>query len=317
MTRETLERYQVLVYMAAIVAGLSAGTLFPAIGGAMEAAIWPVLGLLLYVTFTQVPLGNLHQAIADYRFLYAAIIGNFLVIPVIVWGMVLALPDIPALRIGVAMVLLVPCTDWFITFTQLGRGITQHAIAFAPVSLLLQIVFLPLWFFIIFGGEQTISLATSNLLIAFAGIILLPLFLARLTEKWASAAADRQQMISKIGSLPVPLLAIVIFMIAVSQSGVITDATSMLWYPFLIFAGFLIIAAGLSKIISRLFRLSAGQGRVLAFSYGSRNSFVVLPIALALPGSLELAAIVIVLQSLVELFGMAIYIWFVPGKLFP
>ncbi len=42
-----------------------------------------------------------------------------------------------------------------------------------------------------------------------------------------------------------------------------------------------------------------------------------LPIALALPPGLELAVVVVVFQSLVELVGMALYLWWVPRHLFP
>jgi hypothetical protein len=45
---------------------------------------------------------------------------------------------------------------------------------------------------------------------------------------------------------------------------------------------------------------------------GTRNSFVVLPFALALPEAWEAAIVVIVLQSLVELWGMVAYLWAVP-----
>jgi ACR3 family arsenite efflux pump ArsB len=49
---------------------------------------------------------------------------------------------------------------------------------------------------------------------------------------------------------------------------------------------------------------------------GTRNSFVVLPLALALPAGWETAVVVIVFQSLVELFGMAFYLWWLPRHLF-
>ncbi|MDP3222391.1 MAG: hypothetical protein Q8M96_04570, partial [Rubrivivax sp.] len=50
---------------------------------------------------------------------------------------------------------------------------------------------------------------------------------------------------------------------------------------------------------------------------GTRNSFVVLPFALSLPAGWELAAVVIVVQSLVELLGMVFFLWWVPRHLFP
>jgi ACR3 family arsenite efflux pump ArsB len=79
---------------------------------------------------------------------------------------------------------------------------------------------------------------------------------------------------------------------------------------------FLVVAAVLAKVAAAMFRLPRPQARVLAFSFGTRNSFVVLPLALALPAGWELAALVIVLQSLVELLGMAVYLVIVPRILF-
>ncbi len=61
--------------------------------------------------------------------------------------------------------------------------------------------------------------------------------------------------------------------------------------------------------------LSPVQGRTLAFSMGTRNSFIVLPFALSLPAGWEIAAIVVVTQSLTELFGMVFCLWFVPNVL--
>jgi ACR3 family arsenite transporter len=46
---------------------------------------------------------------------------------------------------------------------------------------------------------------------------------------------------------------------------------------------------------------------MLIFSLGTRNSFVMLPLALSLPGAWSAAVVVIVFQSLVELFGMVPY----------
>lgn len=316
MTKQQLEKYQVLIYIIAILAGLLFGVSFSGLAPLFETLLWPTLGILLYSTFTQTSLSKLQQAFRDTRFLSVALVGNFILIPLIVWGLLTMLPENTAIRLGVAMVLLVPCTDWFITFTQLGGGETERAIAFAPLSLLFQFLLLPVYLFLFFGNELTVTLATSDMLLAFAGIILLPLIIAFFTEKWANSNPKRQLIISRIGWLPVPLLAIVIFLISASQSQVLFEATSLLWYPAICFIGFLIITALLAKVLSRIVRLPVRQGRVLAFSLGSRNSFVVLPLALALSESFEITVLVIVLQSLIELFGMAIYVWFIPKILF-
>lgn len=67
-------------------------------------------------------------------------------------------------------------------------------------------------------------------------------------------------------------------------------------------------ACGLSPIL----RLRFDAGRALAFSLGTRNSFIVLPFALALPAGWEGTAVVIVRQYLVELFGLVLCLWLLP-----
>lgn len=83
-----------------------------------------------------------------------------------------------------------------------------------------------------------------------------------------------------------------------------------------LFVFYLLLAALIAKGLSRLLRLPLDQGRTLAFSFGTRNSFVVLPFALALPADREVSAVVIVVQSLVELLGMVLYLVWVPRRLF-
>ncbi|MDZ7832813.1 MAG: hypothetical protein U5L07_13745 [Desulfobacterales bacterium] len=317
LKRETLEKFQVFIYLAAITCGLLVGIVLPNQVGALELVLWPVLGLLLYATFTQVPLAYLHEAFAGSRFIAAVVIGNFILLPFVVWGLMSVAPNEPAVRLGILLVLLVPCTDWFITFTHLGRGDTKHAIAFAPVSLILQMVFLPFYLWLFLGSDFAASVAQREMLVAFLGLIVLPLLAAFITEKWAEASTSRRHVINRIGWFPVPLLAVVVFSIAAAQVGIVMDSVNLLGHLLLIFVAFLVISGLISCGLALVFRLPVVQGRVLAFSLGSRNSFVVLPLALALPSSYELAVVVIVFQSLVELFGMVAYLWWVPKKLFP
>jgi|FLYL01.1.fsa_nt_gi ACR3 family arsenite efflux pump ArsB len=317
VTRRILEKYQVLVYLAAIGCGLTMGILLPGRLEVLEIMLWPVLALLLYTTFTQVPLAHVRQAISDTRFVVAAVIGNFLAIPAVLWGLVQFLPDDPAVRLGVLLVLLVPCTDWFITFTHLGGGDTRHAIAFSPVSLLLQVVLLPLYLWLFLGAEFVITVARQEMLSAFAGLIMLPLLGAFVTEKWTERTPRRRDLLERLSWFPVPLLAIVVFLIAATQVQLVTASLGVLRQLLLIFVGYLVVAGLMARILAGVFTLPPSQGRVLAFSLGTRNSFVVLPLALALPSSFGLAVVAIVFQSVVELIGMVAYLWWVPNRLFP
>lgn len=317
MTRQVLEKYQVLVYLTAIAAGLTLGGVLPDRVGVLEIALWPLLGTLLYVTFTQVPLTRLRGAWRDTRFMAAAVMGNFLLLPLVAWGLASLFAAEPAVRLGVLLVLLVPCTDWFITFSHLGGGKAQYAIAFSPISLLLQLALLPFYLWLFLDQSVLVAVVQRELLMAFGGLILLPLLLAFLTERWAQGSPRRTAGVERLGWLPVPLLALVVFSIAATQVGAVTNSLPILGGLLLAFSAFLIAAALLARLLARAFKLPIAQGRVLAFSLSTRNSFVVLPLALALPASYELAVVAIVFQSLVELVGMAFFLWWVPKRLFP
>ena len=317
MTRETLEKYQVFIYLTFIACGLLIGSLFPSHIGFLESALWPILAILLYTTFTQVPLTHLRKAFTDTRFMSAAVIGNFVVLPLIVWCLMALGPGNPAVQLGILLVLLVPCTDWFITFTHLGGGDTRRAIAFTPVSLLLQLLLLPVYLWLFLGAEITTSLVQNELIAAFFGLIVLPLLAALITERWLEGKQHPQSILSFLAWFPVPMLALVVFSVAAAQVRVVLDSVDLLAHLLLIFVAFLLIAGLLSRVLARIFRLPPTQGRVLAFSLGSRNSFVVLPLALSLPSSFELTVVVVVFQSLVELFGMTAYLWWIPKKLYP
>jgi arsenite transporter len=313
--RLTLERHQ--VWLAGIVAGLALGIQVPGVGPLFDALLWPVLGALLYSKFVQVPLLHLRDAFRDLRFVLALLLGNFVLIPLLAWGMVLLLPNDPALRLGVLLVLLVPCTDWFITFAQLGRGDMARATAVTPLNLLLQFLLLPMYLWLMLPSEQLASvLSVRDLAPAAIGLIGAPLFLAVISERWMEAHPDRVVWRDRLAWWPVPLLTVVVFLIAAAQVGVVRDSGPMLLSVLPVFVAFALAAALIARVLTQLLALPVTSGRTLAFSLGTRNSFVVLPFALSLPIGWETTVVVIVLQSLVELFAMVFYLWWIPRYLF-
>ena len=310
--KDTLERYQVWLYLAAILLGMLTGRVWPSVTGAFETALWPVLGVLLYATFTQVPLTHLAAAFRDARFNTALVLGNFLIMPAIVWLLLFLVPADPAIRLGMLLVLLVPCTDWFISFTHLGGGDSARAIAASPILLILQIILLPLYLWLFLGKEMVSANLTTHLMPVFFGLILAPLLLAWLTEKAVDKKPAFTGYIQALGWLPVPVLALVVFLIAASQITLVLESGRMLPLLTLIFSAYLVAAALVGKLLSSAFHLPGARGRTLAFSFGTRNSFVVLPFAVALPDLWAPAVVVIVFQSLVELFGMTAYLKWLP-----
>lgn len=315
MIRAQLERQQVWIYLFAILLGLLTGSTAPDLAPAFERLLWPVLVLLLYATFMQVPMLHLLDAFRDRRFLAAALGGNFILVPLLAWGLVrFLLPADPALQLGVLLVLLVPCTDWFITFTQLGKGNVARAIAVSPIYLVLQLLLLPVYLWLMLAADFPLAWGAADVAPAFA-VVLVPLAAAVVTERWIERHAARALWRERLALAPVPLLALVVFLIAAAQVGAVRAALGVLPLVVPLFIAFLLLAAWSARLIARWLALPTDQGRTLAFSLGTRNSFVVLPFALTLPAGWEVVTVVIVVQSLVELLGMVLYLWWVPGRL--
>ncbi|PPE65108.1 arsenic resistance protein [Caldimonas caldifontis] len=316
MSRLSLERHQVWIYLAAIGWGLVVGSVWPALGPTLESLLWPVVALLLLATFLQIPLLHVRDALRDGRFALATLLGNFVAVPLLAWALVEAFDLDAATRLGVLLVLLVPCTDWFITFSQLGRGDVPRAIAVTPLNLVLQLLLLPVYLWAMadassLGAWEAAALAPAVL------IVVVPLALAALAERWMESHPRAERVREAMAWWPVPLLAVVVFLIAAAQVGAVRQAWPALGAVLPLFVLFLVLAAALAKALAHALGLPPEQGRTLAFSLGTRNSFVVLPLALALPAGWEVVAVVIVAQSLVELLGMVAYVWAVPRRLFP
>jgi ACR3 family arsenite efflux pump ArsB len=179
----------------------------------------------------------------------------------------------------------------------------------------LQLLLLPLYLWLMLGADLSAALTPADVWPALV-VVLVPLGAAAVSERWIEARAERAMVRERLAWWPVPLLALVVFLIAGAQVGAVSGAWRLFPVIVPLFVVFLFLAALIAKGLAKLLMLPTDQGRTLAFSLGTRNSFVVLPFALSLPDGWEVAAVVIVLQSLVELFGMVLYLWWVPRWLF-
>jgi ACR3 family arsenite efflux pump ArsB len=109
-----------------------------------------------------------------------------------------------------------------------------------------------------------------------------------------------------------------LFVVVASQAGAVAENVSRLIVLVPLYGAFLVVMAALGMMAGKIARLDVPSRRALVFSGATRNSLVVLPLALALPADLGLAPVVVVAQTLVELVGMIIYVrlvpWLVPAR---
>lgn len=71
---------------------------------------------------------------------------NFLWTPIFAWGLgAVFLSDLPDLWVGLLMLMVTPCTDWYLVFTGIAGGNVVLATALLPVNLVLQVLLLPVY----------------------------------------------------------------------------------------------------------------------------------------------------------------------------
>ncbi len=109
-------------------------------------------------------------------------------------------------------------------------------------------------------------------------------------------------------------MALTLFTVVSSQISKLSEYWDLIIKVIPIYIAFMFIMPFISRLIVKWFRLDIGSGRAVIFSSGTRNSLVVLPLALALPDNWStLVAAIIVTQTIVELAGELIYIRFIPN----
>lgn len=307
-----MERFQVPLYLAALIAAAAVGLFLPAVAHPAEIAINPVLGLLLYATFLGVPFAKIGQAFRDWRFLTVLMVVNFVLVPIVVFALSRIVAHDQVLLVGVLFVLLTPCVDYVIVFTGVGGGAKDRLLAAAPLLMLAQMLMLPLYLWLFVGIEfvQTVDLAPF--VEAFLLLIVLPLVLSGLTQL-AAAHTRRGRVVHKVvlGAM-VPLMMLTLAVVVASQVARVGQQLSSLLLVVPVYILFAAIMIPIGIAAGRVARLDIPGTRAVVFSSATRNSLVVLPLVLALPTAFSLAPLVVVTQTLIELIVMIVFVRLIP-----
>ena len=318
MTRDTLEHNQIPLYFIVVLLAIVFGLLAPSLAQGLNVLVTPAIAVLMYAMFLQIPFLELRQGLGNRRFLSALLLANFILVPFLVWALTRGLVERPALLVGALLVLLTPCIDYVVVFTHIGKGDSRLMLAATPVLLLLQLALLPVYLGLMLGAQSDVVVAAGPFVEAFVLLIVLPMILAVLT----TSLARRSSLVSAWNNawawLPVPAMALVLLVVIGSQITSVVRDISLLVPVLPVYVGFLVLAPLMGMLASRVFALPAATARAVTFSASTRNSLVVLPLALALPEEVRgLAATAVILQTLVELIGELLYIRLIPALVWP
>lgn len=310
---EWMERHQVSLYLAGLLVGGVVGVLAPAVAGPAGLAIQPVLALLLYATFLGIPFTRIGRSFRDWRFLGTILAVNFLLVPPIVWLLTRIVAHDRVLLVGVLFVLLTPCIDYVLVFAGLAGADVHRLLAATPLLMLAQMALLPLYLWLFVGSELVAAVELEPFVEAFVLLIALPLAAAALTQFVAGRGARVARAVAQgAAAAMVPLMVATLALVVASQISAVSERLGALVQVVPVYVAFVMVMVPVGIAAGRLAGLDVPGRRAIAFSGATRNSLVVLPLVLALPAAFDLAALVVVTQTLVELVAMVVLVRLVP-----
>lgn len=309
-----IEHHQIYIYFIALILGTIAGMSSITLSNILDYFVTFFIAILMFSMFSQIPFSTIKNHFLPVKYIIALVISNFFLIPILVYGLIhlFNITSLPIL-IGLYLVLLTPCIDYVIVFTALGKGNAQYMLISTPILFILQILLLPFYCALFLNSHVLTQIDRQPFLEAFLTFIVLPLIFAILLQLFSGKFKPMQQLQVMVGWLPELFMAFVLFTVVGSQINTIIQDLSIVLTVIPIYLCFMMISPCLGVLCGKLFRLDVPTLRTLAFSNGTRNALVVLPLALSLPNQwVTIATTVIVTQTLTELFGELVYIKLIP-----
>ncbi|MEM9283933.1 MAG: hypothetical protein AAGA96_19095 [Verrucomicrobiota bacterium] len=287
----------VILLPVAILLGLGLGHFFPAAAEPMGGLVDPLVLMLLALLFFEVRFEPLGRATRHLRFLSLAWAANFILIPLIGWGIAsIFFGKHPALFAGLLLYFLFPCTDWFLGFTRVAKGDVALGSILLPVNLISQLLLFPVFLGLFLGSQTGTDFAamwgtlTQWFLIPFVGAVVLRLVLSRLLPP------SRFEVLPRFaGSLVAWVLAALVCCLFSVHTPTLVEHPQAFGLILVAVFLFFVLTALLGEFLARRFRLEHPQHALLAMTTAARNAPLILGLTtIAMPDQpLVYAALII------------------------
>jgi ACR3 family arsenite efflux pump ArsB len=294
------EKLQSVFVIIAILLGLILGQIKWVEENAVSLIV-PSLMVMLYGVFLNIPLNRLGQAFQNYKMTGLILGMNFLWTPVFVWGLgAIFLRDSPDLWVGLIMLMVTPCTDWYLIFTGIAKGNVTLATAFLPWNMILQVVLMPVYLLVFVG--KLVQIDTAIFLESIVLVLAIPMLLAFIA-KWLIPKVNGfwREISLKIAARPMLFLCVAITAVFASQGQTLIQRPDLLLKmlpPILIFY---VITFFLTQVIARFGNFSYEDLACLSCTTLARNSPLALAIATSVFPHRPLITLVLAIEPLIEL----------------
>lgn len=304
----TLEKLQPVFILLAVAMGLALGQASELSDSAGRLVV-PFLMLMLTGVFLHVPLRGLAEAFNNLRFTGWNLGVNFLWTPLFGWFLgSIFLTNHPDLRVGLLMLLVTPCTDWYLVFTHVTGGNVRLATGQLPWHLILQLLLLPVYLLIFAGTLVPIDLGilVESVLLVLAVPLIGATFIRAIALRAKGQAWLERAVLPRVAPFQLTFLLLAIVAMFASQGRPLLnrlDVVVWLLPPLLAFFG---VNLALGLAVARFVPFDRGDCIALCFATLARNSPVSLAIAVAAFPDRPLIALALVIGPLIELPVLAL-----------
>lgn len=298
MNMELIEKLEPIIIFSAIIVGLLFSNI-DLIAQNTDYLINIFLCLMLYGLFLEVPLGELKDSFKNVKFTSTSLIINFIWTPLFGYFLgSLFLKGNLDIVIGFFMLILTPCTDWYLVFTKMAKGDIKLSLSILPINLVLQIILLPIYLVIFFSSGNTMDY--TQLAYSLLIVIVIPFIAAQIT-KFILNNNLNEKASSLFSSLQIWFLSLAVFCIFASQGELLfsnLNSVVKIFIPLIIFFGVNMI---IDLLLSEKINFTYSEYASLTMTTLARNSPLALAIAInSFPGH-ELISIALVIGPLIEL----------------
>jgi ACR3 family arsenite efflux pump ArsB len=291
-----------LLLLAAIAIGSLIGTSFPATADKISGYVDPLILALVSLLFFEISFGSLAGVTKHLRFLSIAWLANFILIPLIGWGIAsLFLSGKPLLYTGLLIYFIAPCSDWFLGFTKLAKGNTSLGSILIPINLISQLLLYPVFLGLFEAKELGFDMAGLAgtlwqwFLLPFVSAIVLHQFLQRLLP-----TSIFSSLLRFVGPLiPLTIAALIICIFAGNITTILSHVGDFLIILAAVFC-FFVATWLLGEILTRRFKLAYPEHALLTMTTAARNAPLMLGLTTAAFPDQPLIYAALIIGMLVE-----------------
>ena len=257
------------------------------------------LCVMLYAVFLEVPIKNLKESFKNIKFSSTSIIINFIWTPLFGYFLGnLFLNGNIDIFIGFIMLIITPCTDWYLVFTKMVKGDLNLSLSILPINLIIQIILLPVYLIIFFSNNN--SMSYTNLAYSLIIVIVIPFLLAQITKLVLNTQLN-EKITDFFSNYQILFLALAVFAIFNSQGSLLFENLNSVLTIFIPLITFFITNTIIDLLISEQINFTYEEYASLTMTTLARNSPLALAIAINSFPNHELISIALIIGPLIEL----------------